>query len=79
MTTTNALNYFSMCVFGGSLFLIIYIVYYEWKKSQIEAEEDEIEMGELEDENTIKLQSDSDAVDSINKIIGGSGDSPPKK
>jgi len=73
------LEIISKIVFGSSLVLIIYIIYFEWKKSQIEAEEDEIEMGELENENTVKLQSDSDVADSINKIIGGPGDPPPKK
>jgi hypothetical protein len=73
------LEIISKVVFGGSLILIIYLVYYEWKKSQIEAEEDEIEMGELENENTINSQSDSSTIDSINKIIGGSSDTPPKK
>jgi hypothetical protein len=76
---SQILEIFSKVVFGGSIALLIYIVYYEFKKSQFEAEQDEIEMGELENENAIDNSSDADVTDAINKIIGGSGDPPPKK
>ena len=70
----------SKCVFGGAIAVIIYIVYYEWKKSQIEAEQDEIEMGKLENENTINNQSDNDVLNAINEDgQGGSGNSSSKK
>jgi hypothetical protein len=67
MSTANYLNYFSACVFGGSVLLIIYLVYYEWKQARIESEEDEIEMGELKNEGIIESLSDAELVDMANQ------------
>lgn len=79
MNTSQYLNYFSICVFGGSIILILYLVYYEWKQARIDAEQDEIEMGEMKNEGIIDSLSDAELTDSINKDVGGPSGNPPKK
>ena len=66
-------------MFSGSIILIIYIVYYEWKQARIDSEQDEIEMGEMKNEGIIDALSDAELVDNINKELGGSGNNTPKK
>lgn len=53
-------------VFYGSIALFIFTAYREWKKSQIEAEEDEIEMGELENENKVNSLTPDELIALIN-------------
>jgi hypothetical protein len=79
MTLDQGLNYFSFVIFGGSIVLIIYIVYYEWKKSQILAEQDEIALGEKENEDAVNNLNDSAIVDAINKDCQSGQPSNPSK
>lgn len=79
MTTTQILNWSSACIFGGSVVLVLYLFYYEWKQARIDAEQDEIEMGEMKDEGIIDALSDAELLDDLNKKLGGTGDNPPKK
>lgn len=53
-------------VFGGSLLLIVYIVYREWKLNKIAAEQAEIKLGEKENEDLVANLSDPDLVNTIN-------------
>jgi hypothetical protein len=57
---------FSKAVFGGSILLILYIVYREWKLNKIKAEQDEIALGEKENEDIVANLSDPDLVATIN-------------
>ena len=78
----QALFYLSKAVFGGSIILIIYLVYREWKISKIEAEQAEIKLGEKQDEDVVDSATDAAIIDLINKDIGSvnpSSNTPPKK
>lgn len=69
-------------IFGGSILLVIYLVYYEWKTAKIAAEKAEIELGEKENEDAINSLDDTAVLDLINKDIGSnnpSSNTPPKK
>ena len=61
----------SKLVFGGSILLIMGVVYREWKLARISAEENKIKLAEKENEDLVNDQSDPAVVDSINKIISG--------
>jgi hypothetical protein len=61
-----AIEIFSKAVFGGSIFLIIYIIYREWKLSKIKAEQLEIELGEKKNEDIVANLSDPDLMATIN-------------
>ena len=63
----TALEIFSKVIFGSSVILILYIIFYEWKSSQIADEKAEIQLKELENENIINNSSDAAIVDDINK------------
>ena len=53
-------------VFGGSILLIITIVYREYKLSKIKAEQEEIELGEKDNEDLVANLDDQQLVDTIN-------------
>lgn len=60
------LEIFAKGVFGGSLLLIVYIVYREWKLNKIAAEQAEIKLGEKENEDLVSTLDDKQLVDTIN-------------
>lgn len=60
---------FSKGVFGGSILLIMYIVYREWKLSKIAAEEAKIELGEKANESVVDSLNDKQLVDTINEEL----------
>jgi hypothetical protein len=71
----------SKLVFGGSLLLIIYIVYFEWKTSQISAEKARIALGEKENEDKVNSLDPNQLVDLVNSDEPSSTEDcpPPKK
>jgi len=69
--------YLSKAIFGGSIVLVIYIVYKEWIKNRITAEQDEIEMGELKNEGIIDALSDAELVKHVNEDVGPKPPSSP--
>lgn len=80
MTDTQILI-ISKIIFYGSIVVIIYLVYWEWKKAKIKAEVDEIEMGEIKNENTVNSLTPDELVDLINSGIepDGTQSSPTTK
>ena len=68
--------------FGGSVFVVLYVIYYQWKSARIDAEKYKIEMGEEENENLVDDMSDTAVVDSLNSELGSNNppsNNPPKK
>ena len=67
--------------FSGSILLILYLIYYEWKSAKNRAEELKIQLGEKGNEDKVEALSDDDLVDLVNKQLGPKdpSDSPPKK
>jgi hypothetical protein len=62
----------SKVVFGGSIFLVLYIVYREYTLNRIKAENAEIALGEKENEDLVSAESDTD-------LIGSASSSSPTK
>jgi flagellar biosynthesis/type III secretory pathway M-ring protein FliF/YscJ len=54
-------------VFGGSIFLILYIVYREFMENRIKTEQAEIKLGEKTNADIVQNESDSDLVDRLNE------------
>ena len=75
------LEIISKIVFGGSLVLIAYLIYYEWKTSQIAAEKARIALGEKENEDRVKNLDPNELVDLVNSDEpgGSEGSSTPKR
>ena len=71
----------SKAVFGGSILLIVYLVYREWKLTKIDAEKAEIALGEKENEDRVKNLDPNQLVDLVNDDTSSSGteNSPPTK
>lgn len=67
MISDFALNILAKSVFGGSLVLIVYVLYREFSLNRIKAENDEIALGEKNNEDLVNSFSDNDLVDAINK------------
>jgi hypothetical protein len=64
-----AIEIFSKLVFGGSICLILYIVYREWKYAKIKAEQAEMELGEKENEDLVSAMSDQQLIDTVNSEV----------
>jgi len=64
--SSSILELISKIVFGSSLLLIIYIVYYEWKTSRINAEKARIALGEKENEDYVKSLDPNQLIDLVN-------------
>lgn len=54
---------------GGAVLSALYMAYRVFKESKIEAEVDEIEMGEMKNEDHVKSLSDSDVVNEVNNEL----------
>ena len=64
--TDAALLALSKGCFGFAICVIIYIVYYEWKKSKIAAEEAERKLGEEENENRVNSLTPDELIALVN-------------
>ena len=65
--------------FIGSICLILYIIYFEWKSAKVNAEKNEIKLGEIENEDLVNSESDIDLIDSINKEFSPRSSVPSTK
>jgi hypothetical protein len=80
--SAQAIEVCSKFLFGSSILLIIYIVYFEVKSARIRAEKAEIELGENDNENTVKSLTPDQLLDLVNSQPSSSStksDSNPKK
>jgi len=79
--SSEALSIIAKTVFGGSLILIFYVIYRMIKETAIKAEEEEIKIGEMENENYVNSLSPDELVELINsgKEPNPSISTPPKK
>jgi hypothetical protein len=73
-----AISILAKSIFGASLILIIYVVYREWKITRINAEQNEISLGEKTNEDIVASLTNNELVDALNKELG-SGNTTPKK
>ena len=64
--SAGVLEFFSKLVFGSSLVLIVYIVYYEIKINRINAEKAIIKLQEMENENKVNSLTPDELVSVIN-------------
>lgn len=67
---------FSWFVFGASICLILYIIYFEYKTAKINAENARIKLGEKENEDLIGNLTDAQLVDMANKGESGLPSAP---
>lgn len=77
--SSQVLEFLSKTVFGGSIILVLYLVYHEYMTSRISAENAKIALEEKENEDLVDGQSDSAVIDAINQIGGSGSGTPPKK
>jgi hypothetical protein len=79
--STDELALLSKIIFGGSICLILYIIYFEWRTAQINAEKAQIALGEKENEDRVNSLTPDELLDLVNGIEPGStkGSSDPKK
>lgn len=70
--SSQMIEILSKVIFGGSILVILYVVYYEWKTSQIIAEKNEIALGEKENEDAVNSLDDTALVDVVNKEFSSS-------
>lgn len=70
----------SKLVFGSSIILIIYVIYYEWKTAKIAAEKARIRLGEIENETKVNNLTPDQLIDLVNNGSEPSSpeSSPPK-
>jgi hypothetical protein len=70
-------------IFGGSVLLVLYLVYREIKMSKIKAEEAEISLGEKENEDLVNGLTPDELIAKVNADLGDTTDpqpgTPPKK
>ncbi len=59
----------SKLAFGGSILLVIYIFYFEWRTAKANAEKAKIQLGEKENEDTVSALSESALIDLVNSDI----------
>ena len=76
--TDGAWAFLAKALFGGSILLIIYIVYSEVVTSRIKKEQADIKLGEEENANTVKNLSDNQLVDKLNEEFGIPRDVPSR-
>ena len=65
--TSDLLVLLSKFVFAGSVLLVLYIVYFEWKTAKIRAEEAEIKLGEKQNEDLVDSLDDTQLINTINE------------